>query len=93
MVSIMSISFLGWGMGILLHFFTEFQGKSVVGIFVDIPYLIFYPIFLLGVLQLPMKQRTRDDRIVLSFDLAIVLIAAFLGSSHPSSTRKYLKIY
>lgn len=75
---LMSMSFWGWIIGILLHFFTEFQGKSVVGTFVDVPYLIFYPIFLFGVLQLPMKKRTRDDRIALSFDLAIVLIASFL---------------
>jgi PAS domain S-box-containing protein len=75
---IMSISFWGWIIGILLHFFTELQGRSVVGTFVDLPYLMFYPIFLFGVLQLPMRQRTRDDRIALSFDLAIVLVAAFL---------------
>lgn len=75
---IMSLSFWGWIIGIMLHFITELQGQSVVGTLVDLPYLAFYPIFLFGVLQLPMRRRTRDDRIALAFDLAIVLVAAFL---------------
>ena len=75
---IISFSFWGWILGIFLHFLTELHGESVVGTFVDLPYLAFYPIFLFGVLQLPTPQRTRDDWIALTFDLAIVLVASFL---------------
>ncbi len=75
---IISFSFWGWIIGIFLHFLTELQGGSVVGTIVDLPYLAFYPVFLFGVLQLPTPKRTRDDWISLVFDLAIVLISAFL---------------
>jgi two-component system, cell cycle sensor histidine kinase and response regulator CckA len=75
---IISFSFWGWIIGIFLHFLTELQGESVVGTIVDLPYLAFYPVFLFGVLQLPTPKRTRDDWISLAFDLAIVLVSAFL---------------
>ena len=45
----------------------------------DIPYLLYYPLFLIGILLLPSMSLNPSERIKMLLDSGIVLIAAVIG--------------
>src|SRR5262249_48732503 len=45
--------------------------------YADIFYLMYYPLLLAGVLTLPRAPANKEERIVLSLDLAIIMITTF----------------
>lgn len=69
---------MAYAMGEVFWFWSDLRGESPVGSLADPIYLLFYPLFSIGLLRLPHPRRSREERLALFLDLSTVLMAGFV---------------
>ncbi|NPV63280.1 MAG: response regulator [Methanotrichaceae archaeon] len=75
----MAISYACWVLGDIIWCYYElYLGEEAFPSPADVPYLLIYPLFLIGILLLPSAALSSKERIKMTLDTSIVLITAVI---------------